>query len=383
MKKSTTIFILTICLTYLSKAQDREFAVKMVDTLCAETFWGRGYTKDGMHKAALFLASKFDEFGVQPMSGKTFFQEYSYSVNTFPDKMSLSIDGNVLRAGKDFIVAAESKGITTIGTLKQVDSVQFVDVAHNVIVKLKDKLTMDVAQEVAEYTLIEIDKKALKSDSIHYEADITNKFIKKFKAQNICGIVKGRTQPDSVIIITAHYDHLGGLGANEYFPGANDNASGVSLLLNLARYYAKNPQLYSIGFILFSGEEAGLLGSKYFTENPLIDLKKIRFLTNTDLAGTGVDGITVVNATEFKNEFALLQNINNQYHYLTTVNSRGKAANSDHYWFTEKGVPSFFIYTLGGIKAYHDIFDKADTLPLNEHEDLFKLIVEFNKKMMQ
>ncbi|MCX6210757.1 MAG: M28 family peptidase [Bacteroidetes bacterium] len=75
--------------------------------------------------------------------------------------------------------------------------------------------------------------------------------------------------------------------------------------------------------------------------------------------------------------------MNNQYHYLTTVNSRGKAANSDHYWFTEKGVPSFFIYTLGGIKAYHDIFDKADTLPLNEHEDLFKLIVEFNKKMMQ
>ncbi|MCX6210759.1 MAG: aminopeptidase, partial [Bacteroidetes bacterium] len=137
MKKSTTLFILTICLTYLSKAQDREFAVKMVDTLCAETFWGRGYTKDGMHKAALFLASKFDEFGVKPMSGKTFFQEYSYSVNTFPDKMSLSVDGVVLQAGKDFIVAAESKGVTAMGTLKQVDSVQFVDVTHKVIVKLK------------------------------------------------------------------------------------------------------------------------------------------------------------------------------------------------------------------------------------------------------
>lgn len=383
MKKSTILLILTVCLSYTSKAQDRAFAVKMVDTLCAETFWGRGYTKDGMHKAAQFLKSKFEEFGVKPMCGKSFFQDYSYSVNTFPDKMNLSINGIVLQAGKDFIVAAESKGITAIGTLKKVDSAQFVDVAHNVIVKLKDKLTMDISQEVAEYTLIEIDKNALQSNPINYEADITNKFIKKFKAQNICGIVKGTKQPDSVIIITAHYDHLGGLGANEYFPGANDNASGVSLLLNLARYYAKNPQAYSIGFILFSGEEAGLLGSKYFTENALIDLQKIKFLINTDLAGTGVDGITVVNATEFKKEFELVQNINNQYHYLTAVNSRGKAANSDHYWFTEKGVPSFFIYTLGGIKAYHDVFDKAATLPLNEHEDLFKLIVEFNKKLME
>jgi hypothetical protein len=67
---------------------------------------------------------------------------------------------------------------------------------------------------------------------------------------------------------------------------------------------------------------------------------------------------------------------------LAAVNVRGKAANSDHYFFTEKGVPAFFFYTLGGIKAYHDIFDKPETLPLNEHEDLFKLIIAFNSKLM-
>ncbi|MEJ7677904.1 MAG: M28 family peptidase [Segetibacter sp.] len=60
-----------------------------------------------------------------------------------------------------------------------------------------------------------------------------------------------------------------------------------------------------------------------------------------------------------------------------------KLANSDHYWFTEKGVPAFFIYTLGGIKAYHDIFDKAKTLPLTEYKDLFRLIKKFNKKLMK
>jgi hypothetical protein len=66
---------------------------------------------------------------------------------------------------------------------------------------------------------------------------------------------------------------------------------------------------------------------------------------------------------------------------LKVVNARGKAANSDHYHFTQKGVPSFFVYTLGGIKAYHDVFDKAATLPLNEQNDLFTLITRFFKKL--
>jgi Zn-dependent M28 family amino/carboxypeptidase len=172
------------------------------------------------------------------------------------------------------------------------------------------------------------------------------------------------------------------MGKDTYFPGANDNASGISLLLNLAHYYASHPAKYSIGFICFAGEEAGLLGSKYYTENPLVPLKNIRFLINTDLAGTGDEGITVVNATEFPREFAYMNAINDEDKLLIKIYPRGKAANSDHYFFTEKGVPAFFFYTMGGIKAYHDVFDKAETLPLNEHEDLFKLIVQFNQKLM-
>ncbi|WP_448636180.1 M28 family peptidase [Pedobacter panaciterrae] len=79
------------------------------------------------------------------------------------------------------------------------------------------------------------------------------------------------------MVITAHYDHLGGMGNKTYFPGANDNASGISFLLSLAKYYAANPQPYTMAFICFAGEEAGLLGSKYFTEYPLLALQKSGF----------------------------------------------------------------------------------------------------------
>ena len=367
---------------YKSFSQDIGFARKMVDTLTSSSFWGRGYTNDGMSKASIFIAGQFQSYGLKPLNGNDFFQSFSYPVNTFPGKMEVSINGKDLVPGKDFIISPESKGVKGKGSLEQADSVQFVNRQNRLIVKLQEKLTWSVAPGEADFTAIFIDRKLLGESPESFKVNIENNLVKNFKAANVCGMVKGTIKPDSIIFITAHYDHLGGMGKATYFPGANDNASGIALLLNLAHYYGVNPQPYSIGFICFAGEEAGLVGSKYFTENPLVPLTNIRFLINIDLAGTGDEGITVVNATEYPNEFAIMNTVNDENKLLVKINSRGKAANSDHYFFAEKGVPAFFFYTLGGIKAYHDVFDKAETLPLNEHEDLFRLVVKFNDKLM-
>jgi aminopeptidase YwaD len=375
------LVLLLLACSSVAFSQNISFGKKIVDTLTSPYFWGRGYTNDGMKKAADFLSNEFKSYGLEPM-GKNYLQQFSYPVNTFPGKMEVTVNSKELVPGKDFIVSPEAKGVKGSGDLEQLDSIQFINRKEMVILKMQDKLTWSVAPEAADYSLILVDKKALDKSPTTFKVNIDNKFISNFKAANVCGLVKGTVKPDSIIFITAHYDHLGGMGKDTYFPGANDNASGISLLLNLAQYYAKHPQKYSIGFICFAGEEAGLIGSKYFTENPLVPLKNIRFLTNTDLAGTGDEGITVVNAIEFPKEFAMMNAVNDENKLLVKINARGKAANSDHYFFTEKGVPAFFFYTLGGIKAYHDVFDKAATLPLNEHEDLFKLIIKFNEKLM-
>ncbi len=361
--------------------QDIAFAHKIVDTLTSSFFWGRGYTKNGMGEAAVYIRNQFTLYGLTPVDGMSYFQKFTYPVNTFPGRLELSLNGKKLAPGKDFIVAPESRGVHAKGNLVQKDSTHFVNPNYRVLISLEDKLTWSVAGEAADYTLFQVDKKSFQDAPYSFQADIENNPVKNFEAVNICAWVKGTKNADSIIVISAHYDHLGGMGANTYFPGANDNASGTSLLLGLAKYYAVHPQPYTIAFISFAGEEAGLLGSKYFTEHPLFPLKNIRFLINLDLEGTGSEGITVVNATEFPKEFALLNEVNNAQKLLPKINARAKAANSDHYWFTEKGVPAFFIYTLGGIKAYHDVFDKAETLPLNEYEDLFKLITGFNEKI--
>ena len=381
MKIKLTLLLIFIACT--TQAQDSLFARKIVDTLTSPYFWGRGYTNDGMGKAGGFIESQFKSYGLKPLDGKSYMQEFSYPVNTFPGKMEVAINGINLKPGVDFIVGNESRGVKAKGTLTQKDSTHFIDAENRIILSLENKLTWSVAQEVADYTTIKVDKKALKQLPSSISVNIENKFIPDFKTANICAIVRGTLKPDSFIVYTAHYDHLGGMGKDTYFPGANDNASGISQLLSLAKYFAAHPQKYSTVFIGFAGEEAGILGSKYFAEHPPIALSNIRFLVNLDLNGTGEEGIMVVNATIHPKEFNLLQQLNNQNHYFVKIGSRGKAANSDHYWFTQLGVPAFYMYTLGGIKAYHDVFDISKTLPLSSYNSLFKMLVGFGEGLMK
>lgn len=382
MKYNILVLILISCFSLHSNAQSSIEAKEVIDSLTSTVFNGRGYTRNGMKMSSEYLRSQFMRIGLAPF-GSDYFQNFYYPVNTFPDNMSVSINRHLLIPGKEYIISAESKGLNSKGKLIKKDSTTFINQQQSLIIKLQDKLTWSVSTEEASHTLILIDKKAAKCDPKHFDVSIKNKFVPNFSASNVCGLIRGTSNPDSLIFVTAHYDHLGNMGNSTYFPGANDNASGVAMLLSLASYYTSHPPAYSIAFICFAGEEAGLIGSKYFTEHPLVALTKIKFLINVDLVGTGEEGITVVNGKIYEKQFRDLVTINNQSKYLSRINSRGKAANSDHYWFTEKGVPAFFIYTMGGIKAYHDVNDRAQTLPLTEFDDLHQLLIEFCNSLMQ
>jgi len=91
----------------------------------------------------------------------------------------------------------------------------------------------------------------------------------------------------------------------------------------------------------------------------------------------GDDGITVVNGKEESEIFQGLTEVNDEHQLLKSVKVRGQTQNSDHYPFSVHGVPAVFIYTRGGIAAYHDVYDQAETLPLTEFEDLFRLLVYY------
>lgn len=380
MKKILLVLLLLPGL--YSSGQDLSYTRNLLNTLTSKSLWGRGYTKDGMHKAGQYIEHQFSKMGLVPLGGGNFRQPFSYPVNTFPGKMKVVLNNKKLTPGEDFIVGTQSTGAQIHARLIAIDSATYRDESGKVEVLIRDKLTWSVGRQTNGITQILINKKTFHEIPADIRLSIENVFVPEFAAANVCAMVKGTKYPDRIILITAHYDHLGGMGSKTYFPGANDNASGVSFMLSLAKYYAEHPQPFSIGFIAFAGEEAGLLGSHYFVENPKIPLQNIRFLINLDLVGTGEAGMTVVNAPLYPDEFNKLMEINNQKQLFPSINKRGKAANSDHYWFSEKGVPAFFMYTQGGPTAYHDVFDRPESLPFTKFYQLFTLITNFNADLM-
>jgi aminopeptidase YwaD len=319
-----------------------------------------------------------------PGASTAFFSSVFDSTDASSDKKFKKFIKSLKAKKYETIVIVDARKVKDREKLKYFDLIRANCFDGIGIAELVDKLTSDVSQQQSENLKFQI-----LADSFHIPQKrmggwmrVEPKLVANHKTQNIIGYIEGFQYPDSFIVYTAHYDHLGVMGHDQsgkevYFPGANDNASGCAMLINLAKYYSEHPPKYSVAFIAFAGEEAGLLGSKYYTEHPLFPLKQIKFLINMDMVGTGEDGIKVVNATEFKTEFKTLQVLNSQTSYLKDVSLRGKAANSDHYFFYQNGVKCFFIYTLGGIKAYHDIYDRPETLPLTEFEDLFKLMIDF------
>ncbi len=382
MHRLWLFFILTQ--VFDAKAQDTIYARKVLRTLTSPEFSGRGYVNKGVDKAAAYLEKQFKNAGLRPINDQSFFQEFTSPVNAFPGKMEISMNGRKLIPGIHYIVAPESKSLKGDFNLLRKDSVTYVAEGTRLIVSLQKKLTWSVALKQEDYTLIELLKDSFPDELKKIALQVEAKQQDQYMLKNVCGFIPGSEKPDSFIVFTAHYDHLGRMGAKTYFPGANDNASGTAMLLSLIRHYTEpaNRPKCSVAFIGFTGEEAGLLGSAWYVNHPLFPLSQIKFLVNMDLLGTGGDGITVVNATEYKKEFEQMKSLNEQYHYLTQVKPRGKAKNSDHYWFSERGVPCFFIYTMGGIKAYHDVYDRESTLPLTKFREVFSLLCGFTALQM-
>lgn len=394
------------------KAQSIEYARKIIQKLCSEEFKGRGYVGNGVNKSADFLMTEFENLKLKNFNN-SYIQTYSFPVNTFPTPILCKVDNETKNVGVDFFVSADATQINGKYNLlyfntkdsldidllqkkiksgfeknealvlrfesarksKWVDScIYFQHTPPLIIFTEENKLTYTVATQTSPVnSLVFIDSAIFNKDKL--EIQFKNEFYQSFENKNLIGYINGKKK-DSFIVFSAHYDHLGMQG-DAMFPGASDNASGTSMILYLAKYFSVHKPLYNIVFILFSGEEAGLKGSEYFTTNPIFDIKKIKTLINIDIMGDAQNGITVVNGEVYKNVFDKLKMLNSKSKYLPEIKIRGKAKNSDHFYFGEKGIPSIFIYSMGGGGYYHDVFDKAATLSLTNFENTAQLLIDF------
>lgn len=413
MKKYLILLIVSLSLFNQSVSQNINYARGAIDTLASPEFFGRGYVNSGDKIAADYIVKQFERSGVKPFEAG-FLQPFDMCINTFPGDIKFIANGRELIPGTDFVVfpdAASTNAVfktmflneeslnnpqkikkfnaTRLDKVALIIDTGFKDLKNEklaeaaALISITDKNVswhVSRAQQQSRQIKISLKRTSLRDKTRKIYLKIDAALQKNYVTNNVVGYLPGRVSPDTFLIVGGHYDHLGMMGNKTFFPGANDNASGTAMVLDLARHFSDtaNRPRYSVAFVLFAAEEAGLLGSEYFTTHPLVPLKAIKFMINLDMVSTGSEGIKVVNGSVLKEEFEKLRSINGRHNYLKTISERGEAANSDHYHFYKNGVKSFFIYSLGDeCKEYHTVTDKATGLPLTKYNEIFKLVVEF------
>lgn len=199
-------------------------------------------------------------------------------------------------------------------------------------------------------------------------------------SENIWAFIKGTEKPEEIVVISAHYDHVG-MKNGEIYNGADDDGSGTVALLEIAQAFQKAKQdgfgpKRSILFLHVTGEEHGLHGSRYYSENPLFPLKNTVVDINIDMVGrrdtihpNTNNYIYVIGSDRLSSELHEINEAQNKKYTNLVLDYKYNDRNdperiyyrSDHYNFAKKGVPAIFFFN--GIHAdYHMPTDTPDKI---------------------
>jgi hypothetical protein len=217
---------------------------------------------------------------------------------------------------------------------------------------------------------------------------------------NILAYIEGSDKKDEMVIVSAHYDHVGMKGEDNIYNGADDNGSGTSTVLALAEAFSKakaegNGPRRSILFLWLTGEEKGLLGSEFYTEHPVFPLEKTICDINIDMVGrvdkkyeANPNYIYVIGSDRISTDLHdVNEEMNKKYSNLTldyTYNSEQDPNRfyyrSDHYNFAKNGIPSIFFFN-GVHKDYHKVTDTVDKINFAKMEGIARHIFHLTWKV--
>jgi len=189
--------------------------------------------------------------------------------------------------------------------------------------------------------------------------------------RNVVAVIHGSTE--EALIIGAHYDHLGGDGKKVYC-GADDNASGTAVVLEMGRRLVKKPTKRTIVLIAFSGEEMGVLGSRYYVTHPVVAETPVAMI-NMDMVGRLRENLIVFGADtgdKFKEYFADSP--------IKIAYNKDAVGPSDHTSFVLKGIPAVHLFT-GAHVDYHKPGDTADKINYDGLRQVADLVESLARKV--
>lgn len=324
--------------TKASKDADKRIAAD-IEFLASDAMQGRGIGTEGLDRAAEFLAKRFAELGLKTdLAGGGPFQTFMSSAPV--PKVKQGVDWKAVDE------AAGKKAGETAG-----------------------QAAKDAADKPAKPNKKAAETEKNTTDTKNNTEVAEDKPVRQpVEAKNVVALLQGEgPRADEIIVVGAHYDHLGMRMKGDQpvvFNGANDNASGTVAVLEVARILAKRKEKLprSVLFIAFSAEERGLVGSFYYVKHPLLPLEKTVAMVNLDMVGC-IEGDAVMACGSATSKL-LTQMVGQAAHDhgLDLIELPGNLGGSDHIPFYSHEVPTIHWITTGGRGNYHRPSDDAETL---------------------
>ena len=445
MKRFSAVIILFVC-TVISEhinAGPLSGITVRIMALSSSGYEGRFSGSAGGIKAGEYIAGEFKKLGLQPFSiGDSYYQHFDIHLRSTGKNNMVSIAGRELKILEDYAPLTVCPSGEVTGAVAAVDEfsgkiavVRYEESAddHWFVTKIKEaeangasaliilkkdlysdytvwdglippKLRLrwekTIGEDLEHFLRMKVTQKRslappvtsnipcimVKEDKYKATPEIVLKVdIKeeKIPARNVIGYLPGKGKnKDEVIIVGAHYDHMGLDSKGRHFPGSDDNASGVAAMLEVAERLSRKGTDRSILFIAFDGEEWGLVGSRYYVNYPVFPIDKTVLMINMDTIGRNEpdtihflgsqrspDVRELAGEIAGKNGVKLLDNIEFAFKY-----------GSDHYPFYETGIPAIDL-TSGYHEDFHKISDTWEKVSIDKVAKIVEVVYSLVTKV--
>lgn len=403
MKKITALSILIyISVSVSAQKMDNIIKVKKVTaierSLSADEMEGRGLFTPGIDKAADFISKEFKKAGLQPLPGSTgFFQEFSLvatqQTSSQGNISGLKINGeNIIAFTSQETLKVDDRSGYEIASIHTSD--RFFNAAYGYIMSGRNYVVwVDTSHSKLFHNLNRLKRERFKTDnnvifvltnertsqySFHIEHEITEK-----KLKNVVGILPGKKEEH--VIFSGHYDHLG-IGkpdskGDSIYNGANDDASGITAVIMLARYFKKlRKNERTLVFAAFTAEETGGFGSQYFSKQ--FDPENVIAMFNIEMIGTdskwGTNSAYITGYEKTDMGKILAQNLEGTAFnfYPDPYPDEQLFYRSDNATLARLGVPAHTISTskMDSEPYYHTPADEISTLDMKNMTAIIKAI---------
>ncbi|TSJ43346.1 M20/M25/M40 family metallo-hydrolase [Mucilaginibacter corticis] len=399
----------------VDKLIGQDDVTRIIKTLSADDMQGRATFTPGIEKAAKFIENEYKTIGLQPMAGNSGFRQNFSMIRSSAVKTSVSINGadvptdNYIMASNTSFSWTKAEDATVAVITADMDfrkeyrkylsagksTLVIVDPKNEVFFKrLQNYLKSNTSfkDEPTAPPLVFILGKYDEVKSFNVSDEVKREELPLF---NIAGIIPGKTKPDEFVVFSGHYDHLGILtGANvmqgdSIANGADDDASGTTAVITLARYFKKlNNNARTLVFVAFTAEEIGEYGSAYFAKT--VNPDKVMAMFNIEMIGKaskwGINSafITGIERSDFGP--ILQKNLEGTAFkfYADPYPEQNLFYRSDNASLARVGVPAHTISTdqIDSDKLYHTVKDEFSSLDVANITATIKAIALSSKTIV-